>query len=82
MEGIQGCGGTFTALSGEFGSPIENGEYPKNIECHYLIKLPRRNETRIKLKFLTFQLEESTSCNFDFVEVRISVVEERFANKR
>lgn len=71
VEGIQGCGGTFTGKSGEFGSPIQNGVYPKNIECHYLIKLPRRNETRVKLSFSSFKLEGSSSCSFDYVEVRL-----------
>lgn len=69
VEGIQGCGGTFTAKNGEFGSPIQDGGYPKNVECHYLIKMPRKNETRVKLSFTTFKLEDSTSCSFDFVEV-------------
>lgn len=70
IEGIQGCGGTFTGKDGEFGSPMQNGAYPKNIECHYLIKMPRKNETRVKLSFVSFKLEESSSCNFDYVEVR------------
>lgn len=71
IEGIQGCGGTFTSLDGEFGSPIQNGQYPKNLECHYLIRMPRRNETGIKLTFLSFKLELSSNCNFDYVEVSI-----------
>ncbi|XP_031624566.1 cubilin homolog [Contarinia nasturtii] len=69
VEGIQGCGGTFTGKSGEFGSPIQDGRYPKNIECHYLIKMPRKNETRVKLSFTTFKLEGSSSCSFDYVEI-------------
>lgn len=69
VEGIQGCGGTFTARNGEFGSPIQDGEYPKDIECHYLIKLPSKNETGVKLSFLSFDLEGGHSCNFDYVEV-------------
>lgn len=69
IEGMQGCGGTFTAKSGEIGSPIENGKYPKNVECHYLIRMPYKDETRIKLKFLSFNLEGSGSCRFDYVAV-------------
>lgn len=70
IEGFPGCGGTFTAMSGEFGSPIQNGAYPKNIECHYLIKLPK--DTKIRLTFLSFSMESSQSCSFDYVEVRIN----------
>lgn len=39
LEGIQGCGGTFTAKSGEFGSPIQNGAYPKNIGKFFFLLL-------------------------------------------
>lgn len=69
IEGFPGCGGTFTAISGEFGSPIQNGVYPKNIECHYIIKLPKG--MRIHLTFLSFSMESSLSCKFDYVEVII-----------
>lgn len=68
IEGMPGCGGTFTATSGEFGSPMQDGSYPKNIECHYVIKLPK--DSKMKLTFLSFKLEDSHSCNFDYVEVR------------
>lgn len=55
-------------LTGEFGSPVQDGSYPKNIECHYLIKLPK--DSKMTLTFLTFNMEDSHSCNFDYVEVR------------
>lgn len=73
IEGIQGCGGTFTAPSGEFGSPSENGEYMNNLDCHYLIKMPRNTQSPIKLTFLSFHLEGQmeNSCPFDYVEVSI-----------
>lgn len=74
VEGVHGCGGTFTGTSGEFGSPEENGKYQINLDCHYLIKMPRKNETRVKLKFLSFRLEDSGSCSFDYVEVKFSNV--------
>lgn len=71
IEGIQGCGGTFTAPSGEFGSPLENGEYMNNLNCHYLIKMPRNTQSPIKLQFLSFRLEGQmeNACPFDYVEV-------------
>lgn len=67
VEGTPGCGGTFTSIAGEFGSPIQDGSYPKNIECHYVIKLPK--DTRIQLTFLSFKMEDSQGCNFDYIEV-------------
>lgn len=70
IEGIQGCGGTFTSPNGEFGSPMENGQYQSNLNCHYLIKMPRNTQSPIKLTFLTFHLEGDGSCPFDYVEVR------------
>lgn len=71
IEAVQGCGGVFTATNAEFGSPIQDGKYPKNMECHYLIRMPRKNETGIKLTFLSFNIESSPNCNFDYVEVKI-----------
>lgn len=67
VEGIPGCGGTFTESSGEFGSPMKDGAYPKNLMCHYVIRLPTDN--RIRLTFKSFSLEDSSTCIFDYVEV-------------
>lgn len=67
IEGIPGCGGTFTDNRGEFGSPVQDGAYPKNVVCHYLIKLP--TYSKIKLSFKSFKLEDATNCGFDYVEV-------------
>lgn len=61
---------TIGRLTGEFGSPIQDGTYPKNIECHYLIKLPK--DSKMTLTFSTFKMEDSHSCNFDYVEVGIT----------
>lgn len=67
VEGIPGCGGTFTDSSGEFASPLKNGVYMKNLICHYVIRLPKDNH--IALEFKSFDLEESGTCMFDYVEV-------------
>ena len=69
MIGFPGCGGIFTAASSEFGSPMVNGEYPHNLVCEYNIRVEKNS--KIKLKFLQFKLEESTDCHFDSVEVNI-----------
>ncbi|XP_055294887.1 tolloid-like protein 2 [Sitodiplosis mosellana] len=43
------------------------------MECKYLIKLPRNSETRVKISFLSFELEGgdegSISCSYDYVEI-------------
>lgn len=67
VEGLPGCGGTFTDSDGEFGSPLKDGSYPKNLICHYVIRLPIDN--RISVTFKSFQLEDNSACMFDYVEV-------------
>lgn len=67
VEGLPGCGGTYTGRSAEFGSPVEDGTYPHNLMCHYSIRLPKGN--RIKLQFKSFELEPSSTCLFDYVEI-------------
>lgn len=67
IEGLPGCGGTFTASNGEFGSPMKDGSYPKNLMCDYVIRLPK--DSRISITFRTFQLEDASTCMFDYVEV-------------
>lgn len=70
IEGLPGCGGTFTSEMGEFRSPEFDGLYPSEITCEYKIKLP--NESRIKITFLSFALEESSDCTADYVAVSYS----------
>lgn len=67
VEGLPGCGGTFTAERGEFGSPGYDGQYPPDVTCEYKIVLPEKS--RIKLTFLSFSLEEATDCTADYVAV-------------
>lgn len=67
VEGVPGCGGTFTDLTGEFGTPQKDGNYPMNLECEYLIYMVPG--ARIQLEFLTFELEHHTDCNFDSLEI-------------
>lgn len=57
----------FTASNGEFGPPIQNGVYQRNLLCEYLIRMPEGSH--IQIKFTTFQLEESRDCEFDYIEV-------------
>lgn len=67
VEGLPGCGGTYTSERGEFHSPGFDGEYPPEIICEYKIKLP--DKSRIKITFLSFNLEESSDCAADYVAV-------------
>ncbi|GAB0086814.1 Cubilin [Sergentomyia squamirostris] len=76
VEGFPGCGGIFTAYSGEFGSPIEDESYPHNIVCEYAIKYPKGSKVRITFK--SFELEGSEGCRYDYVEVfEIAMDDER-----
>uniref|UniRef100_A0A7G3AGB7 Cubilin n=1 Tax=Lutzomyia longipalpis TaxID=7200 RepID=A0A7G3AGB7_LUTLO len=67
VEGYPGCGGTFTAYSGEFGSPIEDESYPNNLVCEYVVKYPKGSKIRITFK--SFHLEDSEGCRFDKLEL-------------
>lgn len=69
VEGIPGCGGTFTAPRGDIMSPtsISDGNYKHNIACDYIIQMPKN--TRVRIEFKKFALEDSLGCKFDKLEV-------------
>lgn len=69
VEGIPGCGGTFTSPKGDVMSPtnIADGKYKHNIVCDYVIQMP--TESRVRIDFKKFALEDSSGCKFDKVEV-------------
>uniref|UniRef100_A0A1Y1LNZ2 Cubilin n=1 Tax=Photinus pyralis TaxID=7054 RepID=A0A1Y1LNZ2_PHOPY len=67
MESLPGCGGVFTAITGELGSPVEDGRYPPDLICEYKIQVPE--DSRIKITFLLFDLEDDSSCSYDSVTV-------------
>lgn len=71
VEGIPGCGGTFTNLRGEFGSPVEDGRYPHNMVCDYVIKLPPN--IKIAIEFKEFHLEQHSMCQFDYLAVSLPI---------
>jgi len=64
--GTPGCGGTYTSATGIISSP-GHSSYERNMECEWNIQLPAGE--RIKASWLRFDLESSTECQFDFVEV-------------
>lgn len=73
VEGIPGCGGTYTTPKGDIMSPtnIADGKYKHNIICDYVIQLPK--DSRVRIVFKTFVLEDSDGCKFDKVEVNVCI---------
>ena len=61
------CGGTFTKMSGVMQSPSYPENYPESVLCQWVIELPP--QYKVRLEFFDFQLEKSTSCQYDFVLV-------------
>ena len=57
-----------TGDGGNFTSPNYPASYSKNSECMWTIVVPPLDT--IELTFHEFHLENSGSCNYDFVEVR------------
>ena len=72
VVGFPGCGGVLTAPSGDIRSPNHPDRYRENMDCEWHIQLPIGE--RVRLTFLTFSLEQSSSCYFDYVSVSISIV--------
>ncbi|XP_053120680.1 cubilin [Hemicordylus capensis] len=61
------CGGTFHMERGAFNSPEFPEPYPPNIECVWNILSSPGN--RLQLSFTEFQVEESTDCAKDYLEI-------------
>lgn len=69
------CGGVFTKPGHKIGLTLNNqGEYMPDMECYWIIIAPRDNFIYIDWK--TFQLEESSDCNYDYVELYDHLVTE------
>ncbi|XP_069688891.1 cubilin [Periplaneta americana] len=74
IEGFPGCGGVLTAPSGEIQSPNHPDRYRENLDCEWHIQLPVGE--RIRLTFLTFSLEDSPRCLYDFVALKTGIGED------
>lgn len=61
------CGGTFTRKDGIMKSPQYPENYPEDVMCQWVIKL--QPQYKIGLEFTDFQLENSRSCQYDFLLV-------------
>jgi hypothetical protein len=71
VAGFPGCGGVLTAPSGDIRSPNHPDRYRENMDCEWHIQLPIGE--RVRLTFLTFSLEDSAGCYFDYVSVSNSI---------
>ncbi|XP_043916230.1 cubilin-like [Protopterus annectens] len=66
-ESPGGCGGLFTAPSGEIHSPNYPSVYGSNVDCSWVISVDVSH--RVLLNFTDFDIENHQSCNFDYVAV-------------
>ena len=66
------CGGKFTAESGVISSPQYPDIYPVNMDCSYIIK-PQFG-SRVRLEFLSFDLEADYQCSFDYLQVSFLLI--------
>ncbi|XP_041670250.1 cubilin [Cheilinus undulatus] len=62
------CGGDLVMESGAFNSPNFPDAYPPNVECVWTIRSSPGN--RLQLSFIMFQLQGSSSCQNDYLEIR------------
>ena len=60
LLGVPGCGGLLTEASGEFTSPQHPQTYQNNLDCEWIIRVPRGD--RIKLSFLALDIEAHSNC--------------------
>ncbi|XP_062895017.1 suppressor of tumorigenicity 14 protein homolog isoform X2 [Mobula hypostoma] len=65
------CGGTLTAIAGNFSTPYYPAFYPPNINCVWTIKVP--SDMKIRMKFEMFRMEEpgvqNRNCIKDYMEI-------------
>ncbi|XP_070536661.1 cubilin-like [Ptychodera flava] len=64
---IEGCGGELTTPTGSFTSPNYPGQYAHSRQCDWLITVASGH--RVKLRFRDMELETSSTCHYDYVEV-------------
>ncbi|XP_065344562.1 cubilin [Cloeon dipterum] len=62
------CGGSYFTAAGTLTSPNYPRKYASNLDCIYIIQVA--DGQQISLNFTVFDLENSTDCSFDFIEIR------------
>ncbi|KAG1661332.1 Cubilin [Nymphon striatum] len=68
---VPGCGGTLTKTRGSLSSPNFPDQYPNGLLCDWLIRI--HPEEKIELTFTKFDIEDHSSCKFDYVEAKMTV---------
>ena len=63
------CGQDDTADEGEITTPYYDTQYPNNLDCAWTISVDAEQKN-LSLEFTTFDLEESSDCTADYVEIR------------
>lgn len=63
------CGGDVEQDYGSISSPGYPGKYPTNRDCYWNIRVTPGK--RIALHFLTIELEEHPTCQYDYLEVSL-----------
>ena len=54
---------------GEITTPYYNTQYPNKLDCEWIISVDAEQKD-LRLKFTTFDLEESVNCTADYVVIR------------
>ena len=67
-QNVGACGGHLTAPNGLIYSPSYPENYPINADCIYTISQPAG--TVILLKFLSMDIEDVSTCDWDYLEIR------------
>ncbi|XP_046466404.1 cubilin [Neodiprion pinetum] len=67
IAGADGCGGVHTDPSGYITSPRFLERYEANQECEWKIQVA--NGERIKITWVTLDVENSENCHYDYVEL-------------
>eukprot|EP00794_Sanderia_malayensis_P003246 gene3246-3727_t len=63
------CGGTITDTAGVISSTsLPSGSYHHDEKCTWLIRFPAGQ--RVSVKFISFRMEYSSRCQYDYVEIR------------
>uniref|UniRef100_W5MX16 Cubilin n=1 Tax=Lepisosteus oculatus TaxID=7918 RepID=W5MX16_LEPOC len=62
-----GCGGLFTAPTGEIHSPRYPNNYPDNVDCSWVISVDRHH--RIILNFTDLDIEQHGTCAYDYIAI-------------
>ncbi|KAG9331741.1 hypothetical protein JZ751_017274 [Albula glossodonta] len=67
LEVPGGCGGAFTAPSGEIHSPGYPNNYPNNVDCSWVITVDAGH--RVLFNFSLLEIESHSSCQWDYVAI-------------